>query len=96
MLGGRRAELRHEEGGKYTGALSEFKSGQDPGPEGPLARLITVIERVARVGWPSAAQPVPLGHGPRTAEADLVTGARLPRARARRGRRAAQAGGHLP
>jgi hypothetical protein len=35
-----------------VGALSEFKQGLGPGPDGPLTTLIKVIERVARAGWP--------------------------------------------
>jgi hypothetical protein len=45
---------------EHVGALSEFESGQDPGPEGPLTRLIMVIERTARAGWPETVRLIAL------------------------------------
>jgi hypothetical protein len=41
-------------------ALDRFQPGPDPGPGGPLDRLITVIERAARAGWPETARLIAL------------------------------------
>jgi hypothetical protein len=42
------------------GALSEFKPGPDPRPDGVLTTLIKVIERAARAGWPETARLIAL------------------------------------
>ncbi len=33
------------------GAVGKYSSGPDPGPEGPLSKLIDAIERAAQTGW---------------------------------------------
>jgi hypothetical protein len=42
------------------GGLNEYGPGPDPSQEGPLIRLITVIERAARAGWPETARLIAL------------------------------------
>lgn len=41
---------QHGEAG-YMGAVGKYSSGPDPGPEGPLSKLIDAIERAAQTGW---------------------------------------------
>jgi hypothetical protein len=43
-------------------AIREYKTGSEPdrGPDGPLSKLIDVIERVVLAGWPETARLIVL------------------------------------